>query len=119
MFHVNVENTSIRKTYMEKVEADLGVAKAELELLREKAKLAAAETALLYRRQIDELEMRFAETKARLQEMNDADDSAWENFKDEVERAWNSMKESMMGMVDKMTDDGDHPPYNPNNPRKY
>ena len=129
-----------RGTYRDKVEAELEMAKARLEHLREKANHASAETAILYRRQIDELEMRVAETRARLREMNDADESGWENFKDGVERAWNSMKESMKDMMDSVTDDDDeHPaydrpadvydttgrpvtprtPHDPNNPRKY
>ena len=146
---MNTKNTSSRGTYREKVEAELEMAKARLEHLREKANIASAETAPLYRRQIDELEMRVAETRARLREMNDADDSAWENFKDGVQRAWDSMKESMKEMVDSVTDDDDLPPpsdrpadvygnpvnpgtpvtpgtpvpprtpYDPNNPRKY
>ncbi|NLB83748.1 MAG: hypothetical protein GX791_05830 [Synergistaceae bacterium] len=99
------KNAYTRGTYREKIEAELEIAKARLQLFREKLKLASAETTLLYRRKIDELEMRVAETKARLREMNDADESSWENFKEGVERAWNSMKESMKEMVDKVTDD--------------
>ena len=96
-----------RGTYRDKIEAELEMAKARLEHLRERANLASAETALLYRRQIDELEMRVAETRARLREMNDADESGWENFKDSVQRAWDSMKESMKDMIDSVTDDDD------------
>ncbi len=137
---MNIKNTYARGTYREKVQAELEMAKSKLEHLREKANMASAEAALLYRRQIDELEMRVAETKARLREMDDADESGWENFKDGVERAWNSMKESMKDMVDSVTDDDDEhsaydrpadaydatgrpvipgTPYDPANPRKY
>lgn len=107
---MNTKNTYSRGTYKEKVEAELEMAKSRLEHLREKANMASADNTLLYRRQIDELEMRVAETKARLREMDDADDSGWENFKDGVERAWDSMKESMKDMVDSVTgDDDEHP----------
>ena len=99
-----------RGTYRDKIEAELEMAKARLEHLRERANLASAETALLYRRQIDELEMRVAETRARLREMDDADESGWENFKDGVQRAWDSMKESMKDMMDSVTDDDEVPP---------
>ena len=104
---MDMKNTYTRGTYREKIEAELEMAKARLEHLRERANLASAETALLYRRQIDELEMRVAETRARLREMNDADESGWENFKDSVQRAWDSMKESMKDMIDSVTDDDD------------
>ena len=130
-------NVYTRGTYRDKVEAELEMARARLEHLKERANLASAETALLYRRQIDELEMRVAETRARLREMNDADESGWENFKDSVQRAWDSMKESMKDMIDSVTDDDDEhrdhnrpadvhgspvtprTPHDPSNPRKY
>ncbi|MEA4880922.1 MAG: hypothetical protein VB045_05550 [Synergistaceae bacterium] len=108
---MDTKNTyTTRGTYREKIEAELEMAKAKLEHLRERANLASAVTALLYRRQIDELEMRVAETRARLREMNEAEENGWENFKDCVERAWDSMKESMKEMVDSITDDDDLPP---------
>lgn len=81
--------------YQQKKQAQLDEWKAEVDKIKAKATGAGADTQLELNRQIEALEGRIDEGKARLGEIAEASDDAWESIKGGVESAWDSMKSAL------------------------
>ncbi|MFO7685937.1 MAG: hypothetical protein R6V60_07580 [Desulfobacterales bacterium] len=80
-----------KEAYKQKMEAELELAQAKLAEFKAQAKSAAADTQIRQARQVDELEEKVGDTKARLHELAEASDDVWEKFKDGVESSWGSL----------------------------
>ncbi|MGB3918436.1 hypothetical protein J9253_10390 [Thiothrix litoralis] len=84
-----------KEDYQQKVEAELALAQAKLAEFQAHAKVVSADTRISYNKQMSELEQRFDDTKARLKELGEASDGAWEDLKEGVETAWNAWSTSV------------------------
>jgi VIT1/CCC1 family predicted Fe2+/Mn2+ transporter len=80
-----------KKAYKQKMEAELELAQAKLAEFKAQAKSAAADTQIKHAKQVDELEEKVGDTKAKLHELAEASDDVWEKFKDGVESSWKSL----------------------------
>jgi chromosome segregation ATPase len=81
-----------KELYQQKKQAQLDEWQAELEELKAKASGASADAQLKMNTQIEALEGKIEEGKAKLAEIGEASEGAWESIKEGVESAWDSMK---------------------------
>jgi hypothetical protein len=82
---------STKEAYKQKIEAELELAQAKLVEFKAQAKSSAADARIKYAKQVDDLEQKIDATKAKLKEMGEASDDAWEQLKDGVESAWGAL----------------------------
>lgn len=90
-----------KELYQQKKQAQLDEWKAEVDKLKAKASGASADEQLEWNKKIEALEGKMEEGKAKLAEVADASEDAWESMKDGVESAWDSMKSAFSEAVDK------------------
>ena len=81
-----------KELYQQKMQARLDEWKAEIARLKAKASGASADVQLEVNRKIETLEGKIEEGKAKLAELAEAGEDAWESIKDGVESAWDSLK---------------------------
>jgi len=82
---------SDKKQYIEKAKATLDQWDAEID--KTKAKLAEAEAdgKIEYQKQLDEMRARRDEAEAKLNEVAEAGDDAWDDVKAGFDKAWESI----------------------------
>ncbi|MDN3521877.1 coiled coil domain-containing protein [Halomonas ramblicola] len=85
---------SNREAYEQKLQAKLDEWQAEVDKLKARAQGAQADARIEYQEEIDRLESHRDEARQKLAELREASDDAWEDVKDGVERAWDSVSES-------------------------
>ena len=93
-----------KDAYKQKIEAELELAQAKLSELKAKAKSKVADTRIEYDKHVAELERHVSSTRAKLSELTEAGDDAWEHLKDGVETAWGSLSTAMKNAVSKLKD---------------
>ncbi len=86
---------SLKNAYAEKLQAKMDQWSAELDLLEAKARGAKADTKLTLQEHINVLRLKRDEAKAKLKEIRDASDEAWEDLKVGLEDAFDSLKEAL------------------------
>lgn len=86
---------STKEAYRQKIDAEVELAQAKLSEFRAKAKISVVDARIKYAQQIDDLEQGVAATKAKLKELSEANDDAWEHLKEEVERAWGVLRDGV------------------------
>ena len=82
---------SKKEEYKKKIEAEVELVQAKIAELKDSVKISAAGARIKYAKQIDELEQKMDITKAKLKELGEAGEDAWERLKDGVEGAWASL----------------------------
>jgi len=82
---------STKEAYKQKVEAELELAQAKLAEFKAQAKSSAADARIKHAKQVDELEQKVDTTRAKLKELGEASDDAWEQLKVGVEAAWGAL----------------------------
>lgn len=80
-----------KELYQQKRQAQLDEWKAEVAKLKAKASGASADAQLELIREIKALEGKIEQGKAKLAELAEASDEAWDSIKDGVESGWKSM----------------------------
>jgi len=93
-----------KELYQQKKQAQLDEWQAELEKFKAKASAATADAQLELNKQIEALEVKIEEGKAKLAEVADASEGAWESIKEGVESAWESMKSAFSDAAAKFKD---------------
>jgi hypothetical protein len=93
---------STKEAYKQKIEAEVEVAQAKLAELRARAKSAAADARIQYATQVDELEKKVDATKAKLKELGEASEDAWENLKDGMESTWGTLSAAVRDATAKL-----------------
>ncbi len=83
---------SDRELYQQKRKAQLDEWRAEVAKLRAKASGARADAQLEMNEKIKVFESRIEEGKAKLSQLADSSDDAWDSLKDGVESAWDTLK---------------------------
>lgn len=92
---------SERELYQQKRQAQLDEWKAEVDKLRAKASGASADRQLALNEQIKALESKIEQGKAKLAELAEASDDAWESIKKGVESSWDSLKSAFRDAASK------------------
>lgn len=82
---------STKEAYRQKMEAELELAQAKLAELKAQAKISGADVRIEYAKQIDALEQGIGATKARLKELGEAGEEAWQQLKAGVDSAWGTV----------------------------
>ncbi len=82
---------STKEAYKQKMEAELELAQAKLAELKAEAKIAGADARIQYDKQIEALEQGLDSTKAKLKELGEAGEEAWQQLKAGVDSAWDTV----------------------------
>jgi lipopolysaccharide export system protein LptC len=81
-----------RKAHEDKLDAQLRVWSAEIELFNAKADKAKAEAKIEYYKMIENLQGKHDAARTRLQELRTASDDAWEEIKKGTENIWTDVR---------------------------
>jgi len=92
---------STKEAYKQKIEAELELAQAKLAEFKAQAKSSAADSRIKHAKQVDELEQKVDATKAKLKELGEASDDAWEQLKVGVETAWGALSAAIRNVAAK------------------
>lgn len=90
-----------RKTYEEKLNAQLKEWSAEIALLNAKADKATAETKIEYYKMITIVERKQETAAMKFQELRAAGDDGWEDLKAGAEKAWAAVKTALQSAASK------------------
>lgn len=82
---------SDRDAYVKKMKAKLDEWNADIAKLEAKADGAEADAKIKYNKHIDELQKQRKEAAAKLEELKNSGDDAWEDIKTGLESSWNSL----------------------------
>ncbi|WP_342070301.1 coiled coil domain-containing protein [Yoonia algicola] len=85
----------MKDAYVQKLQAQLDEWNAEIDKLKSKTDSAQADAKIEYYEQIDNLRQQQLEAQARLNELQNAGETAWEDLKAGVESAWYSLESSV------------------------
>ncbi|MCK9472340.1 hypothetical protein [Sulfurimonas sp.] len=83
---------STKDAYKQKIEAELELVKAHLDVLKAKAKSATADMRISYSKEIETIENNYAIVQLKLSELGKAGEGAWEHLKKDIENSWNSLR---------------------------
>jgi hypothetical protein len=92
---------NLKEAYKQKAEAELELARARLIEFKAKAKSYTAETRLKYEIHVDELEHGIDAAKARLKELGESGEDAWENVMEGVENALDTLRKVVRNIADR------------------
>lgn len=93
---------SMKEVYKQKIEAEMELSQAKLAELRAKAKSSVADARVKYAKQLDDLELGIEATKAKLKELGEANEDAWEHLKAEIESAWGALRNGVRDIAAKL-----------------
>ena len=82
---------STKEAYKQKIEAELELAQAKLAEFKAQAKISTADARIKHAKQVEEIERRVRASKAKLKELGETSEGAWEDLKDGVESAWGAL----------------------------
>lgn len=83
---------STKDAYKQKIEAQLELVQANLEVLKAKAKNATADIRISYSKEIESLEHNYAKVQSKLGELGEVGEGAWEHLKKDIEHSWDSLR---------------------------
>jgi chromosome segregation ATPase len=84
---------SIRDIYEKNMQVRLDECKARLEVFKEKAEQEETNLQLEYYTLIDEIKLELDTANKKLEQLKQAGDETWEEFKTEVEVTWDTLDE--------------------------
>jgi predicted nucleic acid-binding Zn-ribbon protein len=86
---------SSREEYVRKMQAKLEEWNSEIDTLAAKAGEVTADAKNAYNKQIDLLKVKQADARQKIEELQQAGGSAWEDLKSGIERAWTDLGEAI------------------------
>lgn len=86
---------SMKDVYQKKLEAQLQEWNAEIEKLKAKARKAEANTQAKYQEKLDEISRKQDAAKAKLAELQNSSEKAWEDLKSGIENAWKNLEDAV------------------------
>ena len=86
---------SKRDAYIQKLESQYDEWDAKIRELKAKAEGAEADARVEYHKQIESLQQKQKDAKAKLDELRSASEDAWEDLKAGAESAWASLKDAV------------------------
>jgi hypothetical protein len=102
-----MEKQEHKKSYEEKIKAQLDEWRDDIDRLKERAKHAGAETRVKYQESIDRLELKMKEGKSKLNDLAESSDDAWDSIKDGAESIWDTMKATFREVKEKFREEDD------------
>lgn len=90
-----------KQEYERKLKAQLTEWEADINRLRAKADAAQAEAKVKYLEEIEELRAQKKKAEARLDELEDASEDAWEDLKGGIDTAWKNLGNAVSNAVDR------------------
>ncbi|MFO7542625.1 MAG: hypothetical protein R6W97_07450 [Thiobacillus sp.] len=91
--------------YLQKLHDQLNEWKADIDKLKAKSSQASADAQIAMKGQIETLEGKMEEGKAKLSELSSASGEAWDVMKQGVESAWGALKSAFGEAASKFKDD--------------
>jgi hypothetical protein len=82
-----------KDAYKQKIEAKLELVKANLDVLKAKAKNATADIRIKHSKEIERLESNYEKVQSKLAELGEVGEGAWEHLKKDIENSWDSLRE--------------------------
>ncbi|MEI7994695.1 MAG: hypothetical protein WCH01_07310 [Methylococcaceae bacterium] len=92
------------EAYRQKVEAELEVAQAKLGQLKAEAKSTAADVQIKLSEETDTLEKGVEVAKAKLAELAESGEDAWEQVKEGAEGVWDQLNAAVLNIAAKLKD---------------
>ncbi|NJN70761.1 MAG: coiled coil domain-containing protein [Nitrospira sp.] len=93
---------SDKALYQQKIQAQLDEWKADVDKLKAKASGASADAQLHLDQQVKNLESKVAAGQAKLAEVTNASEEAWNSLKGGVESAWESLQSKVKDAAGKL-----------------
>ena len=81
-----------RDAYKQKIESELELVKANLEVLKARAKSASADIQIANAQEIETLEENYNIVQSKLSEIAEVSEGAWEHLKKDIEKSWDSLR---------------------------
>ena len=81
-----------KDAYKQKIEAELELVKANLDALKAKAKSASADMQITQSKEIESIEENYAQVQAKLSELGEVGEGAWEHLKTDIQKSWDSLQ---------------------------
>jgi hypothetical protein len=81
-----------KDAYKQKIEAELELVKAELEVLRTKAKSTTGDMRIVYNKEIETIENNYTIVQSKLHELSGLGEVTWEHLKKDIDNSWNSLR---------------------------
>ena len=82
-----------KDAYKQKIESELELVQAELEVLKSKAKNATADMQISYNKEIETIEKNYSIVQSKLRELSGVGEGAWEHLKKDIEHSWDYLHE--------------------------
>ena len=95
---------STKEAYKQKIEDELELAQAKLAEFKAKAKISTADARIKHAKLVDEIEQKVGATRAKLKQLGEASEEAWEQLKDGVESAWGALNVAIRNAAAKFKD---------------
>lgn len=102
-----MENQEQKESYHNKIQNQLDEWRADIDRLRERAKTASADTKLKYAENIEKLELKMDEGKAKLKDVKESSADAWVSVKEGADSIWDTMKATFSEVKEKLRDKDD------------
>jgi len=96
---------SLKDAYREKLEAQIEEQRARLELLKAKAKRAAADVKIMAYEEIADADAKLNALKTKLNELSHASGDAWQDMKGGIEKAWDDLTASCKKAAQRFNDE--------------
>jgi len=96
---------SLKDVYREKLEAQIEEQRARLELLKAKAKRAAADVKIIAYEEIGDSDAKLDALKGKLKELGNASGDAWQEMKGGIEKAWEDLTVSCKKAAHRFNDE--------------
>ncbi|MBN2825455.1 MAG: hypothetical protein JXQ76_09035 [Campylobacterales bacterium] len=93
---------STKDAYKEKLETELELVKAQLDVMKAKANNLSAGMSLAFNKELDAMEEEYALMSEKLKKLDDATESTWESIKEETQNAWDRLSENVKNIADKI-----------------
>lgn len=88
-----------KDAYTQKIEAELELVQAKLAEFKARAKSLTADARIQHANQVDDLEQRVDSMKAKLKELGNASEDAWEQLKGGVENTWAVLQSAVQNIA--------------------
>jgi len=91
---------SLKKAFEKKLEAQMNEWDAEVEKLKAKAQKAEADAQIEFYKRIEDLKEKRETAKAKLAELKDAGEEAWQDLKTGIDTTWKKLGDAVKAAVD-------------------
>jgi CRISPR/Cas system-associated protein Csx1 len=95
---------STKQAYKKKIDAELDTVQEKLTRFKAQGTDFTAETRVKHAKHVKELEQKLDATKAKLREIEKADDHVWEQLRNGFEDTWTTLQATLEDMITSYSD---------------